>query len=166
MGLLSLLILFLLATLHMVTENSIGRPISLEIADCNPLAILLIPALSTFLVLFAQRLKKNGHTIRTSFLWMIAAGILLLLLTPPYSKVHDVIVMAICVVTILWFAVMGVDYDLPEMAYAAAICVVVIPLLGFFGLGIAEAALIIYCLVSGNIIYYIYLDPKGRTRWW
>ena len=158
-------IVFLLALIPATSQHGFGQAISLELAQQNPTAWILMGFLCAFLAVFAKRLTINRHVVRASLIWFLALGILILAFTPPASLVHQGVLTLISILAVIWFAVMGADYDLREMSYGALGALAVLPIMAVFGMGIAEGTLILYCMVCSNILYYYHLDPEGRTRW-
>ena len=155
--------LTLALTLHLASDRPAGRAVSLELRDGNPLAWALLAALGLFGFALAARLVRNGHVVRTLLLGLDALGLGVIACTAPETQAHQMTFLAVSLATVLWFAVLGVDADRPAVYVLAAVCVLVLPLLAFFALGLAEKALILYCLFGGNVLYYAY--PASGEAW-
>lgn len=161
MTLVSVISFLLVATVHLATNSPPDRAISLELHEGNPLAWLLIAALCLVLLTFTVRLWQCGHVIRTALLLLDAAGLLVIAFTSPETQVHQMTFLGVSTATLLWFAVMGVDCECQSIYILAAVCILVLPLLAFVAMGLAEKALILYCLFSSNVLYYAYLREGG-----
>lgn len=160
---LSLSVLLLMCLLHLPSGHSADRPISLEVADGNPLAWLLMLGLCRVVCVFAHRLKKSGHTTRTALLLLDAVGILVIALSPPDSQLHEGILAFVAILTIMWFIIMALGYDCRNLSYLSAATVLVLLGLTGFSLGLAEKGLILYCLVTSNLFYYNHLQNENAA---
>lgn len=78
---------------------------------------------------------------------------------------HETAFAAVSMMSVVWFTVTAWEYDCQDVVILSAACVVALPVLSFFGPGLAQKGLILYSLFSSNVLYYAYLDAQERQRW-
>ena len=138
--------------------------IGAQLGNGNPLAWALLAAICALLFLFARRLNKNSHRIRTSLL-LVDVGGLIAIATTSNPRAQELILLVLCLLTPLWFYIVGLDYDCTHVTSLSGVCSLALPVLTACSLAIAEIALIFYAVYCINVLYFLHLDPKGRTRW-
>jgi hypothetical protein len=163
--LISIVILGLMTALEVTAGSRMDRPISLDMSGGNPLVWLMILALCIFVVIFGRRLVRNGYRVRTIVLFIVVFGLILTAASDPVSKLTAIMLWSLFTLTILWFAIMALEYESSEIVYATASCFVALPVLGLYGVGFAERALILYSVAICNILYYRFMSRNGRTTW-
>lgn len=162
---LSLAAIFLMATIHLPNGHTPHVPISIELQERNPIAWLFMAALGGVICVFARRLKRSGHIVRTVLFLLDLVGLIVIAGTPPNSRIHENTLGFIVVLTVLWFIVMAIDYGRQDILIASVITPVVLLIIAFLSIGLAEKALVLYSLVSSNLLYYGgHLDEDGGMR--
>jgi hypothetical protein len=159
---LSLFTVLLGFSLHLYDASDIGTAISYELIAGNPLAYLLMIALAVALGVFAGRLYHNGYRGRVAVLLILFPCLITITVFPPSSAIHEHAFILLTYLSLLWFACAGVIYERRSLFVGAIGSVFFMPFLTTIGVGIAEKALILICLLGMNLIYYHHSTPERR----
>lgn len=159
---LSLFATLLVMTVHLTGSGQFCDPISLEIAAGNRVAYLLMFCLAGVILLLCRHLLRCEYYCRTGILLLAVPGLAIITVTSPVSDLHNTVFMLLVGGTILWFAVMGAEYEDDFILRGAASCLLFVPFLALFGLGLSEKVFLLYALVSANVLYYGHLQPSRR----
>jgi hypothetical protein len=154
---LSLIVAVLVATVHLTGSGNFSDAISLEIAKGNGFAYLLIAGVAGVIGVLCRHLIRCEHYIRTGILLLAIPCLGIIVLTSPASNLHNNAFTFLVIGTLLWFTLMGAEYENSFITTGAIVCILVAPLVSLFGLGLSEKGFLFYTLVSANLLYYGHL---------